>query len=157
MLIKNKCWLKSLWSYHWLSPWTERWDNGCPKGEAAMTAPHCSQLQAGQSTPVALRPSSQQIAAGINPRTFSTCMPEAGALTNWPTSYYMSHTYLNVPNSITIKKIWIWNYSQPSFLHVSHHDVWFPIFYSGSMAETGKNKLKRNRLISSSQSTPNFT
>ena len=37
----------------------KRRDSGCLKGEAAFTAPRCSQLRAGQSTPVALCPSSQ--------------------------------------------------------------------------------------------------
>ena len=49
---------------------------------AANTGPSCSQLQTGRSTPGAHRPSSQQTAAGFKPRTFSTCMPQAGALTN---------------------------------------------------------------------------
>ena len=37
-----------------------------------MTALSCSQLQAGRTTPVAQRPSSQQTAGGLEPRTFST-------------------------------------------------------------------------------------
>ena len=51
-------------------------------GKAAITAPSCSQLQTGRSTPGAQRPSSQKTAAGFEPMTFSTCVPQAGALTD---------------------------------------------------------------------------
>ena len=39
--------------------WLEQRDSGCLKGEVAVIAPSCSQLQTGQSTPEAQRPSSQ--------------------------------------------------------------------------------------------------
>ena len=53
MLISEKL-IKITWSYRTLSLLTL----GCIKGEAAITAPKCSQLQVGRSEPVALRPSS---------------------------------------------------------------------------------------------------
>ena len=42
---------------------------------------YCAKLLSVADTPVAQRPSSQQTAT-FEPRTFSTCMPQAGALTN---------------------------------------------------------------------------
>ena len=59
-----------------------RRDSGYLKSEAARTVPKCSQLQAGWSTPVAQRANSQWTAAGFEPRTFSTCVPQPGTLTN---------------------------------------------------------------------------
>ena len=50
----------------------ERRDSGCHKGEAAITAPSCSQLQAGRSTPVAQWPSRRQTAAEFEPRVLSS-------------------------------------------------------------------------------------
>ena len=57
MLVKQ-CWLKSLGLNTSLVRRLEQRDSGCVKGEAAITAPSCSQLQAGLSTPLAQRPSS---------------------------------------------------------------------------------------------------
>ena len=58
-----KCWLKSLGRITRSVRGLERQDNVCLKGEAAMTASCCSQLQAGRSAPVAQRPNSHYTAA----------------------------------------------------------------------------------------------
>ena len=57
--VDQKCWLKSLGLIARSVHGPEQRDSGCLMGEAAMTAPSCSQLQAGRSAPVAQRPSSQ--------------------------------------------------------------------------------------------------
>ena len=71
-------WLKSLGLITRSARGLVRRDSGCLKGEAAMTVSSCSQLQEDRSTPVAQR---------FELRTFSTCMPQAGALVNLATSY----------------------------------------------------------------------
>ena len=57
-MIYNVAWNHLVVS-HWSVRGLERWDSGCHKGEAAITAPSWSQLQTGRSTPAAQRPSSQ--------------------------------------------------------------------------------------------------
>ena len=73
----------------------EQRDSRCLKGEAAMTAPVCSQLQAGHSAlvvqargPVVIRQS-----AGSEPRTFNIWVPHAGVVTTWATSYSCSQQH----------------------------------------------------------------
>ena len=58
-------------------------DFGCLQDKAAIIAPtfsqYCHQVK---STPMAQRPNSKLKAAGFEPRTFITCMPQAVTLTN---------------------------------------------------------------------------
>ena len=55
---------------------------------------YCAKLLSVADTPVAQRPSSQQTAAGFEPRTFSTCMPQTGAQpTDIPRSPVKNRSY----------------------------------------------------------------